>query len=292
MHLKVSSDLHKRLKPVVWSLKIVDKVRGGANVVPSVHARVHARACGFCVTPNGYIMTCGRIFMDFDSSKMQIWACRLDEDNFIEAKLVLRRPQWDLALVKVQVMDSVCGCFSNEGMLSVGQPILYIGHSSHFAGSCIYGYVAFGCTDVMSVPPVDENMNCAEFYFNPYAYTTSQSPNPSNMGCYWNMRVFYGEKDIRNTDHAFRKQLHPHVPVILCDGFSTNRGGQFGISGSPGSPVFNLLGDIVGMLSSQFGNSDIAVHVSALLKFQTDSLTVGPAFSIKVCFYHFTDILY
>lgn len=258
--------LVENLKSVVWSLKIVGKER-------KEEPTVYARACGFCVSIDGYIMTCASIFTDFDSKKMEIRARRVGQDTFMKARLTSIRPQWDLALLKVKADDCECGSFSQEGILRVSQPILYIGRTSHFVGSCRYGNVAFGCTNKMSLPPPESNVKCEDYHFDPYSYTTSQSPNTSNMGCFWN-KMFFAYRNA--SDYKFEKQLHPHVPVIHCDGFSTNYGGCFGNPESPGSPVFNLNGDIVGMLSSKFENFDIAVHVSALHSF-TDSITQGPS---------------
>lgn len=110
------SHLYENLKPIVWSLKVVDKVKRKVKVEPAVLAR----ACGFCVTHNGYIMTCARIFMDYDSNKMDILARRLDQDTFQEATLKFRRLQLDLALLKVEVNDCECGSFAQEGILCFG----------------------------------------------------------------------------------------------------------------------------------------------------------------------------
>lgn len=257
----------ENLKPIVWSLKIVGKEAKEEPIV-------YARACGFCVSTDGYIMTCASIFTDFDSTEMEIRVRRLDQDTFMKAKLKSKQPQWDLALLKIKADDCECGSFSQEGELRVGQPILYIGRSSHFVGSCRYGSVAFGCTNIMSLPPPNSNVKCQNYDFDPYSDTTSQPPNSSNMGCFWN-KMFFAHSSA--SSYKFEKQLHPHVPVIQCDGFSTNNSGHFGNPESQGSPVFNLNGDIVGMLSSKFQNYDIAVHVSALRSFKTDSIAQGPS---------------
>ncbi|KAK1380070.1 hypothetical protein POM88_026814 [Heracleum sosnowskyi] len=138
----------------------------------------------------------------------------------------------------VKVDDCECGSFSQEGILRVSQPILCICRSSRFVGSCRYGNVVVGCTNIMSLPAPDSKVKCKNYQFEPYSCTTSQPPNTSNMGCFWNKRK------------------------------------------SRRSPVFNLNGDIVGMLSSKVENYDIAVHVSALHSF-TDSATKGPSTKVR-----------
>ncbi|KAK1400620.1 hypothetical protein POM88_000225 [Heracleum sosnowskyi] len=166
-------------------------------------------------------MTSARIFITFDSNNMEIKSRRLDQDTFRKAKLKLTRPQWDLALLKIKVGKlNVCECesFSEDGTLRAGQPILTIGRTSNFVGSCRYG------NSVVGLDPAE--------------------PEPENIKLY-----------------EFERQIHPHVPVIQCDGFSINNDQCFGSPESQGSPVFNLTGEIVGMLSSKFHNFDIAIHV-------------------------------
>lgn len=294
------SQLHENLKKVVWSIKIVYKVKEGVNKQPVVCAR----GFGFSVTPSGYIMTCARIFINFDSNEMEIMARTLDQDTFKKAKLKLRRSQWNLALLKTKV-DKFNGCeyasFSEDGTLRAGQSILTIGRTSHFMGSCRYGNVAAGHTQVTSLRRLNRRLNsnkkCEDHFFNAYFYNRSLSSNTSTMGCFWNMNFFFREDssvpkpepEPENTEpepentklYEFERQLHPHVPVVHCDGFSTNHYQSFAGGESQGSPIFNLAGEVVGMLSSKFHNFDVAIHVSALLRFKTASLSVGPVFRLQ-----------
>lgn len=282
------SQLHENLKKVVWSIKIVDKVKEGVK-----EQAVHARGCGFLITPNGYIMTCASIFMNLDWNTMEIWARRLDQKTFKKVKPKLRRSQWDLALLKIKVdkfSDQEYGSFSEDGLPRAGQPILTIGRTSHFVGSIRYGNVGVRCTQVTRLSRLNSNRKCEDHIYHAYFYNRSHSSNNLNMGCFWNI-YFFSRVDSLDPEpenpeptepelYQFEKQLHPYVPVIHCNGFSTNHDHCFGSPESPGSPVFNLAGEIVGMLSSKFHNFDIAIHVSALLRFKTDSLSVGPVFRL------------
>lgn len=72
----------------------------------------------------------------------------------------------------------------------------------------------------------------------------------------------------------FEEQLQPYVPPIHCNGLLQYRGCRdlkklYGCWGS--APIFNLKGEIAGMLVSTVSNFEIGIHVAALKIFKDDA---------------------
>lgn len=77
------------------------------------------------------------------------------------------------------------------------------------------------------------------------------APNSRILGHIWNKQFFkQSEKKSKSESFEFEKQLHPLVPLIHCNGFST----QYGCWGAP---ILNLRGEIAVMLISKVGTFDI-----------------------------------
>lgn len=221
-------------------------------------------------------MTCARIFVGLDYDKIEITARRLDENNSVNSTIVHVKEEWDVAMLKVEVHDCQFGVLVSDNALCCGQPLVCIGNLLHCVGSYMLGRVVFDCAEHVYVPgEEDKKMTCKTYVSTVWEY----APESRIFGDIWNEEFFNnikesskGARNANNESLKFEEKLHPLIPIVHCNGFST----QYGCWGGP---IFNLRGEIVGMLVSTVDNYDIGIHVAVLRKFKNDVLekTGGPS---------------
>lgn len=213
-------------------------------------------ASGFSIGVDGFLLTCGHTF--YKLSSVVIGVRSLDEDRFShEAELVHLMPSWDLALLKVNNIES-CGsiALAPDGSLREGETLYHIGHPHSFVGSCLIGNAAYSCSESAIIPK--DSRTCEEFVCDPLSSTSEYRI----MGHVFNRDVF--AKPGRQVDE-YEKELHPLVPIIQFSGLCCE-------DGCSGGPVFNDRKQIVGLLIGRVDGFEIAVHVTLLRFFVQDYL--------------------
>ncbi|XP_009608604.1 uncharacterized protein [Nicotiana tomentosiformis] len=109
------------------------------------------------------------------------------------------------------------------------------------------GKVAFGCVDDIEIPI--GSVTCRT-----YTSTAMETPPKFRiMGDVWNVHVL-GNSSVGK---SFEKNLHPCTPIIQMYGLICGEG-------SSGGPVFNVKGEVVGMVSGSASGYEYAIHVATL----------------------------
>lgn len=233
-------------------------------------------ASGFCVSREGFIMTSARTFEGL-KYEFEIRARRIDTNNNVKAKIFHVKKEWDMAMLKVEGCDCESGVFVADNAFYYGQPLLCIGHLLHSVGSFRLGRVAFNTEKFVKVPKEEDNeVRCGTYRFDSWDHI----PAYRTFGDIWNRKFFKKLEVSQRRNFEFEEQLQPHVPLIHCNGFLQYRGRsdlkkQYGCWGAP---IFNVKGEIAGMLVSTVSNFEIGIHVAALKRFKDDAFKkIGPA---------------
>ncbi|XP_050237532.1 uncharacterized protein LOC126687161 [Mercurialis annua] len=236
-------DLHAlnvEIKGIVWVLRLAHQSQD--------NALIYTFATAFSVDNNGLIMTSAFPFRN--KPLPCINARRLDDDAFLyEVKVVRIKSRWNVALLRVKNVPCCnFGRFAVDSSLFEGQKVLHMGHPGNFVGSLTVGTVVFPCVDNVHVPL--DNQKCENYTCTALNIT----PQYRIMGNIWNSGVWVGA-DLE--DYVFERQLHPQTPIIQIYGLGFR-------DGCLGGPVFNIRGEIVGMMSMSHLNFEIAIHGSLL----------------------------
>lgn len=227
--------LYNRFKPVLWVVRI-------KYIAEERHMETFGTA--FSVSSNGLLLTTAHFF---PKNFYELDVRRLDEPNFQSATVAYEKPKWDVLLLQVIDMnDCPYVGLNNNDSLSVGQTLLHIGHPNNFVGSFLTGKIAFECKGNIEIPMT--NLTCKSY--TPSALETT--PEYRIMGDIWNMHVFVDPRSF-----TYEKNLHPFVPVIQMCGFICGEG-------CSGGPVFNVRGEVVGMVAMSANGYEIAIHVAIL----------------------------
>ncbi|XP_050203999.1 uncharacterized protein LOC126654012 [Mercurialis annua] len=221
-------------KHIIWIVKF--------EFMEYVDTLETAFCSGFSIDGTGLVMTCAQPFQKCQGKpSLVISARRLDENGiFHEAELVYQKPQWDVMLLKVKgISDTTFGKLVDDGSLYAGQPVFMISAAGELVASFLRGMVAFPCYHNADLPP-DDGTTCADIVPNSWDSITKHRV----MG------------DLCSLDGYRGLPIHPLLPIIQIN--SSIHAGS-----SHGCPIFNLMGEIVGMI---IGLSDvvIGIHVSAL----------------------------
>ncbi|PHU27460.1 hypothetical protein BC332_05792 [Capsicum chinense] len=229
-------------------------------------------ATGF-VANDGIIVTSAHLFPSGEST---VKVRKLDEERFVSVKRKVFFRRIDIALIELHnptnaVSKEYC-LFPNNKSLSAGQTVLSIGNYSLYAGSVVIGRISFPCPDDLPLPcglPIlceDKTENDVFKRFTQYRV----------MGDFWNCS--------RNREMTFQKTLHTELPVIHITGFPSAGVCNFDplkvaeearSSGdyyyhfdgdSAGAPIFNISGEIVGMVLMPDGPAIVAIHFMMIEK--------------------------
>ncbi|KAK9704862.1 hypothetical protein RND81_07G017800 [Saponaria officinalis] len=243
----VMKNLYESLKPIIWVLS----VEGVFKQQLTIHSLT-----GFAIDRDGHVMTCAH-------GGWQKWSgvtikarplCGTDGFEF-EATVVNVRLKNDMCLLKIPTTFEAYGRFGS-GNLEIGENVMTIGHPNDCVGSGVVGQVVYPCTADANFA-YDDFHTCDTYMCDSMMYT----PDYRIMGHFWNYQYLRSVKP----PPIFEKNLQANLPVIQCSGL-------VGGAGSSGAPIFNLRGEIVGMLAMGFGGYEIGLHVTGLKKFIQASL--------------------
>ncbi|XP_015064958.1 uncharacterized protein LOC107010226 isoform X2 [Solanum pennellii] len=227
--------LYNRFKPVLWVVRI-------KYIAENRHMETFGTA--FSVSSDGLLLTTSHFF---PKTFYELDVRRLDEPNFQSATVAYEKPKWDVLLLQlIDMNDCPYVGLNNNDSLSVGQILLHIGHPYNFVGSFLTGKIAFECKGNIEIPRT--NLTCKSY--TPSALETT--PEYRIMGDIWNRHVFVDPRSF-----TYEKNLHPFVPVIQMCGFICGEG-------CSGGPVFNVRGEVVGMVAMSANGYEIAIHVAIL----------------------------
>lgn len=156
------------------------------------------------------------------------------------------RPEADLALLKVHNINNCESLvFMPDVWLSAGDELITLG-----VRTSLMGYASFGCTEIKEIR---RGKKCKA---STYETKDNSSRKYRVLGDIYNVELF---KIAGSKLSKFDKSLNPYVPIIQ---------GQLNtICGNSGSPVFNIEGDVVGLVHGHNGPDFISVHVSELVNF-------------------------
>ncbi|XP_050237531.1 uncharacterized protein LOC126687159 [Mercurialis annua] len=231
--------LNTELKSIVWVLRVY--CPNNNNQI------VESFSTAFSIDRNGLIMTSAHTFV---KRPYIITARRLHDVSFLhKVEEVHIKHTWDIAVLRVKnVSDCNFGRLAVDRSLFVGQKLLHIGHPGNLVGSLFVGTVAFPCMDDVDVP--QDNQICSNYICTALDIT----PRYRIMGHIWNVDAWIKAKQ---NEYEFERQLHPQTPIIQIYGLGSREG-------CSGGPVFNIKGEIVGIMSMGFLGFEIAIHSSLL----------------------------
>lgn len=189
----------------------------------------------------GLIMTASHVLPDPDAT-FTVKARKLDEAVYREARVKYRRPDWDVAVLELNVpINCKEGLLASDGSLYIGQPLAHLGNPLGHYGTFVVGRARYRCVDDVDMPT--GNQTCE-------TYDSSLVSEPQRyriLGHYFDSKVLY-------KPGSSSKDRDPMVPVVVVSGLCCG-------PGSSGGPLFKSDGTIVGMLIL---DTPICVHVSLL----------------------------
>lgn len=260
--------MHQKFKSVVWCIDVTNEFSEELTI---------ERGTGFSVSDNGLVMTCAHVVQCVNQPLTSVIKLHsLDNTRAGTATIVHLRTESDLALLKV---SNIRGCdtvaFPSNVSLTVGQPVMTLGNPLNFVGSYLAGNISYGC---MHIKKSDRKRRstCA-------TYDPEREPlrRYRVLGDVWNKRNI-------NEHSKFNKLYNPSVPIIQTQGLNVT-------SGNSGGPLFNLNGEIVGMVHGVCAGNDISIHVIEMIDFMDEYIRGQRSqdrplnYATQVCFVHFIE---
>ncbi|KAM3252926.1 putative serine protease HtrA [Capsicum annuum] len=230
---KKLSKFYEKWKQVVWFIQRATVVKEGD------HVRIDriGGGSGFSVSKDGLVFTCYHVIhgANFIFGRM----IKDEETEPVVLDLVVSKPDYDIAVLKVRTKVGTETVSYKYAKLSkvpfkVGQTTLCVGNPSALLGTFHFGRIGFPCNNVtLPEGPME---------YNP----TSLSVTPK----------YPVHADLR-FDKTEETDIHPDLPTIPINNLIT-------APGCSGAPIFDLKGNVIGMLSSVSRSSSTAIHVVAL----------------------------
>ena len=207
---------------------------------------------GFAIKVDKYglvLMTSAHCFKSYKKIKVRRAE---DEDFLLEAEILYMKTTWEIALLTVKdLKDGIYAEFVEDGCISNCQTLVQVGHSHDCVWSIFVGRAAYQCVNNCV------EFNCREICAKYVPSSLKTTPDYRIIGHMWNREYFARSKLKKFT---FEKNLQPTIPIIQCVRF-------LGRDSCSGGPVFNVEGQIVGMLIGEADNCQIAIHVNLLKEF-------------------------
>jgi serine protease Do len=138
--------------------------RRGAPGMPQMGRAPTGRGSGFIITADGYILTNNHVVDG--ATRVQV---RLDDGRELDAKVVGRDPQTDLALLKIDAASLPVVPLGESGTLRVGEPVMAVGNPFGLEQTVTTGIVS-ATGRVIGEGPYDDFIQ------------TDASINPGNSG--------------------------------------------------------------------------------------------------------------
>jgi serine protease Do len=138
--------------------------RRGAPGMPQMGRAPTGRGSGFIITADGYILTNNHVVDG--ATRVQV---RLDDGRELDAKVVGRDPQTDLALLKIDALSLPVVPLGDSGTLRVGEPVMAVGNPFGLEQTVTTGIVS-ATGRVIGDGPYDDFIQ------------TDASINPGNSG--------------------------------------------------------------------------------------------------------------
>jgi hypothetical protein len=243
--------LSERLKRCTWLIKVSYKEKNDEFETDATGfaLKVDKKTLLDPIEENDLVlMTCAHYI---PKSKCSIAVRRFEDNCFLEARPLYMKTTWDttLLVVKGANCDNIAE-FADDGSISDCQTLLQVGHSEDLIWSIFVGRAAYPC--VKDLVPPGPFKTCVNYQFD-----LKKTPSHRIMGHIWNQKYFDAHQSEK---FPFEKNLDPSIPIIQCNGFMCRKG-------CSGGPVFNIQGQVVGMLVGEFDSCQTAIHVSLLKEF-------------------------
>lgn len=211
----------------------------------------------FSVTNDGVLLTCASYLYNLENCSFE--ARRLDMEGFMSSVDIINiNNSWDLLLLKVNgVNDIQFGDLATDGSLHEGSILLSISNPSKFERTFGLTHVMFPCVEDVILPnSLETKMTCSNY--DNYPHAIDRTPAYRIMGHIWN-------KSTLDDSRSYYGMLHPMIPIIqfgnLCVGV-----------GSSGGPLFNVRGEVVGMIAYDVSYSMYGVHVTLIREYLREHL--------------------
>ena len=151
------------VKPTVVNVTAEQRAVPG-RAMPQMGRPPAGRGSGFIITADGYILTNNHVVDG--ATRVQV---RLDDGREMDAKVVGRDPQTDLALLKIDATNLPVVPLGDSGALKVGEPVMAVGNPFGLEQTVTTGIVS-ATGRVIGEGPYDDFIQ------------TDASINPGNSG--------------------------------------------------------------------------------------------------------------
>ncbi|XP_050205786.1 uncharacterized protein LOC126655593 isoform X2 [Mercurialis annua] len=233
---------HQRISNTIWVVRLETLVDGRSMV---------STGTGFSIDGDGHIMTCNHVLDTREKATVSVRKTK-GLPHWIRATIVRTYPMYDIAILKKPTtLRKDREIFAEDGSLVVGQTVAHIGNPYNMFGSFFRGKVSFPIFKDAAIP--QDSQTCRNFKSNIIEF---EPPRHSIMGHIWNSIN-------RNFDTS---ELHPQIPLIHINGFGI-------CSGCSGGPVYNLKGEVIGMVILSDRYETVAIHVN-LLRYVSETFFV------------------
>lgn len=216
---------------------------------------VYVYTTAFAVRNDGILLTSAHVFNFNNLSNCSFEVRKLDSNHDVKsASISDMYSYWDLCLLKV---DNVVGCecvtLASDGSLRQGDNLFCIANPDMCVGSFGLAHVSYACVEDVNIP-TGANA-CSQHVSN----VNNETPPYLVMGHFWNRSYLTSNKAPSNN---WKRRLHAMIPVVhsgnICEG----------MFGAAGAPVFNIKGEVVGMLLTCDDEDDqLAIHVTLIREY-------------------------